>query len=89
MVSDVLIFIIFEMTCSHPYSLASTGSYPSVSIISTYTIIFVSILYYIGYNIVCIEYKRILYVYVMYAERYQIILITIAYNIFLILLCFV
>jgi hypothetical protein len=50
-----------------------------VGIISTYTIIFVSILYYVGY-IVCIEYRRISYVYVMYAERYQIIFITITYN---------
>jgi hypothetical protein len=48
----------------------------SVGIISTYTIIFVSILYYIGY-IVCIEYKCISYVYVIHAERYQIIFITI------------
>jgi hypothetical protein len=53
----------------------------NVGIISTYTIIFLSILYYIGY-IVCIEYRRISYLYVMYAERYQIIFITITNNSF-------
>jgi hypothetical protein len=53
----------------------------SVGIISTYTIIFISILYYIGY-IVCIEYRLITYVYVMYAERYQIIFITMKNNSF-------
>jgi hypothetical protein len=51
----------------------------SVGIISTYTIIFVSILYYIGY-IACIEYRRISYVYVIHAEIYQIIFITITNN---------
>jgi hypothetical protein len=50
-----------------------------IGIISTYTIIFVSILYYIGY-IVCIEYRRISYVYVIYVERYEIIFITITNN---------